>query len=390
MCDKKRSIAIIIGQDHHNGLNLARALGINGVDVHAMIISNDNRDFISKSKFVSKSARFASDCHAVDYIIAHYSGNTYNVAIFPYSDSAAMEIDIRYNELKNDFILPSINHTPGEIVKLMNKKNQYYFAKEKGIPVAETLVIDLFMPDLREIPAFPVIVKPVMSAEGQKKDIAVCGDKETLSSTFEKLRRQGYKQILLQQFLTIDYEIDIVAAFYPNNHGFSYLANRIIRRWPNVGGTTSFSTTITDKTVLDQCVKLLNKIMDTHFIGLVDIEVFIVNGELFLNEINWRNSGGQHRAFSSGFYCPYWWIESCINNESPRTNWAPKQNEYAMTELTDIRHVICRDISPIEWIKDCRRTANFAMKYRGDMKPVYYRYWLYIRKAFRNRGEKAI
>lgn len=56
---------------------------------------------------------------------------------------------------------------------------------------------------------YPCIVKPVISAEGDKRDIAICNSENQLLNVLEKLREKHYKRVLIQEYLTIDYEIDV-------------------------------------------------------------------------------------------------------------------------------------------------------------------------------------
>lgn len=378
------NIALIVGGDHHNGLNLARALGVNGVIVHAFVVCDFRKSFISKSKYIKKTTICKSDSEAFDKILQLYTGLSIKPVIFPYSDSAAFELDSRLNAFKDDFIVPSINGEQGRIAEMMDKQKQYEFAKAHNINIAESASISLVENTGEEsCVGYPCILKPIVSANGKKSDISICNDKGSYVKRINELRNLGYTTLLIQEYLKIDYEIDVVVAFL-NCDKTIFLANKIIRRWPHAGGTTSFSTTICDSRILKQCESILEHIRNIRYFGLADVEFFLIDGTIYLNEINWRNSGGGHRSFSSGFFYPFWYMQNAVGEENGGMNWKPYENEYAMTEYTDIRNVVKHYISFSEWMKDKRKTKNLALKFKGDMKPCYnFYFYRIIRKIFK-------
>ena len=63
---------IIIGGNHHNGLGLARILGINGIIVHSIVIDKNKNSFISKSKYVDSCYVFSDDDEAIDFVLQTY------------------------------------------------------------------------------------------------------------------------------------------------------------------------------------------------------------------------------------------------------------------------------------------------------------------------------
>lgn len=383
-----KNIIIIVGGDHHNGLGLARIFGKHNCAVHSYVISDLKKSWIAKSKHIISSKIFSNEKLAFDDIIENYKDEKSLPFIIPYSDGAAYELDMRLDEFKHRFYVPSINQKQGMIASLMDKGKQYIFAQNNGIKMAKTALIDLNSVNFNEIESipFPQILKPCISAYGDKKDISICYDINELKKSLDNFKEKQYNKILLQEYMKIDYEIVIVAAIMKNDISFS--ANRVIRRHMK-GGTNSFSQTIVDDSVLEKCKKLLYKIKDLGFNGLIDVEAFIINGEIYLNEINWRNSGGVFRSIASGFDYPYWWIKDTIgisNHEMEK--WKPINDEFSMTEHGDIRNVINKNITLFQWMKDRRKTNNFALKFKGDMKPVYYRYFYYLNQLLFSRKKK--
>lgn len=135
---KENYEVIIVGGDHHNGLGLARIFGINKVKVHSFVISENLKSFLAKSKYVYDCHICANERQAFDAIVSIFGSVREKFFIIPYSDAAALELDLRLYEFKG-FMIPSIKEKQGLIAELMDKSNQYQFAKENGIKMAQTI-----------------------------------------------------------------------------------------------------------------------------------------------------------------------------------------------------------------------------------------------------------
>ncbi len=368
----------IIGGDHHNGLGLARILGINGVEVRALIICNNKKSFLSKSKYVSKCFVFPSEKKAFDYLLSVKTNESKPILI-PYSDAAALELDSRLDEFKDCFYVPSINNIQGEIVDLMDKQKQYEFAVSHGIRMAFTVTVNLESEKHQELinVPYPCIIKPVISAEGDKRDIAIANNYGELLSVIKGYKKIGYHRALVQEYLTIDYEIDVFGCILRQKPYVCQVPTRTIRSWLPKCGTNSFSQIITDPDILEGCREIINEIKDYGFYGLYDIELFVVNGQIVLNEINLRNSGDVYMGINQGYYYPYAWY--CDVLGKPADILAnPQYDAYTMTECADIRNVLIRNLSFGDWYKDYKKCKDYALRFAGDMRPARSRYMYYV------------
>jgi len=363
---------IIIGGDHHNGLGLARIFGLNGKKITAIIISCKKHSWIATSKYIENYRIFNNEKEAFDYICETYSNERLKPVLIPYSDGAALELDLRLNELKEKFFVPSINEKQGLIASLMNKENQYKWASERGVKMAKSCVVDLKNQEhsLPNTFGFPVILKPVKSAYAKKLDIAVCLSDKEYSNSIADLIEKKYESIFIQQFLNVDFEIVIVGAV-SSKDDFVFSAYRVIRSWPSKGGTNSYSITITNEKILMQCKNLLKKIALFGYVGTIDVEAFLIKDELYLNEINWRNSGGDFRLLNHNYFYAYWFYLCICNGCVMSVDWHAPEKTYAMVEYTDFRHVLKFEISLIQWILDLVRCKNFALWNKNDMKPFF-------------------
>lgn len=374
--------AIIVGGNHHNGLGLARSLGGNGIEVHSIVADECKKSFLAHSKFVSSCTVFSSEKEAFDYVLAAYGNEPERPMLIPYSDRAACELDLRLDEFKERFHVPSIGNQQGAIAAMMDKQKQVAFAQKHNLRMAKTCTVlfaDNDQPaDLPDVP-YPCIIKPAVSAEGDKKDIAVCQTEQELSTQLEKYRKAGYSSALVQEYLTIDYEIDVFGCIINADPGICFVPTQTIRSWPPQGGTNSFSKIITEESLVKKCRKIIQGLKEEGFYGLYDIELFVVGDDILLNEINYRNSGDVYMALNQGYHYAYAWACDCLGLPvSIMGN--PLCADYTMTECADLRNAVFGSLSLKQWLSDLRKCSDFALKYPGDMKPAPNRYAYYIGK----------
>jgi predicted ATP-grasp superfamily ATP-dependent carboligase len=222
---------------------------------------------------------------------------------------------------------------------------------------------------------FPVILKPEISAKGDKQDIAICQNINEAQDAISVLKEKGYDSIFAQEHLKVDFEIVLVG--FVNKDKVLFIANRVLRQWPNLSGSNSFSHIITDEKILAKCKTLFSTVANYGYNGLIDVECFWVNDDLYLNEINWRNSGGDFRAVNDGFYYAYWFYRSVCSANYEIPSWKAPSNSYSMVGIPDFRHVLKRNISLKEWFKDVCKTRNFSVIRKDDIMPFLYKNTIY-------------
>ena len=367
---------IIIGGDHHNGLGLARIFGLNGKKVFAVVITDQQKSWMVKSKFIEGFAIFRTEKEGLDFIQEKFSNEMAKPFIIPYSDGAALELDLRLNEFKDKFHVPSINGEQGKIASLMDKLAQYEWAQKREIKMAKSVSVSLES-DYSQILSnfkFPVILKPEISAKGDKQDIAICQNINEAQDACSELKEKGYDSIFAQEYIKVDKEILIVGFIEKKIISSAF---KVIRKWPLHYGTGCFSSMVSEEKILAKCKALLSTIANYGYNGLIDVECFWVNDELYLNEINWRNSGGDFRAVNESFYYAYWFYRSVCSANYEIPSWKAPSNSYSMVGIPDFRHVLKRNISLKEWFKDVCKTRNFATIRLDDLKPFIFRFIIY-------------
>lgn len=371
----------LIGGNHHNMLGVARSLGIEKIKSNCLVVTDLKKSFISKSKFVKSCKVFKTEKEAFDYLLKVDIFDNVKHVVIPCSDGAALELDSRLDEFKDKFVVPSLNLSQGMIEKYMSKIEQYNFAVNNGIKIAKAQLIDISKFDINSFTLnYPCILKPNVSAKGDKKDIVICYDKDKLIYEISVLKDKGYEEIFAQEFIKIDYEIDVFGCVCKNYPYLTITPTKTIRSWPAKTGTNSFSQIIIDKEVIEKCQKIVKCLNQIGFYGLYDIELFVLplTNEIYLNEINFRNSGDVYMGLNQKFNYPYIWVRDVLGESNEGVLNHPVKDEYCMTELSDFRNVLKKHIKYKTWKKDYKRSSDFALKFKGDMRPRNYRIYQYV------------
>lgn len=386
MGDLKNKV-ILIGGNHHNGLGLARSFGVNGIKPYGVIVGEGaEHGFVRKSKYWAKTWVIKSDDEIVEFLLNSFQNEKEKPVVIPYSDGAAEEIDLNLDRLKEHFLLPSIGGQQGKIAELMDKQKQVEFAQTYGIPMAKSCVVDLNDIRLPEDMIYPCIVKPVVSAEGEKSDIRKYDTETQTVAYLQELREKGYHRFLVQEYLNYDTEYLMVGSISGQNQ--CWVNSKKIRVWPVVGGSSSCLQVTNQKNVSEFFESVRSAFQQIAYDGLYDVEVLQVNGKLFLNEVNWRNSGTIYSVLGSKVYYPVNWYYWKTKNQSPENFIQSCLDEtvYTIDESLDLRHVACGNITLKQWLRDKKKSKAFALWYTPDMRPAIAQYLHLLKELIKRHG----
>lgn len=367
---------IIIGTNHFNTLGLIRSFGVNGINPYVIIINpNNSNNYCIKSKYVKEYNIVNSYDEALSVLLEGVHNENLKPVLVPSSDGGIYMIDTHHNLLSERYILPHINHKQGEIAKLMNKANQMRWAKELEIRTAETYLINFDDENWETIKyPMPCIVKPVLSHEGNKSDIKRCETHDELSLYIKELKAKGYSRILLQEFIIKEYEMELFGSILENKKEIPYILTKHIREWPPIGGSVCCHEFILNENLHRQAKNILQKIQNYGLVGNFDIEIIYKDGIIFLNEINFRNSGDVYACFHNKLYYSYYSYLDMIGVNDFKMNLNYKADSYAMCEDRDIMWVKGKMISLKKWLKYFLKTKDFAYFSWSDI-PGSYAYY---------------
>lgn len=386
MGDLKNKV-ILIGGNHHNGLGLARSFGVNGIKPYGVIVGEGaEHGFVRKSKYWAKTWAIKSDDEIVEFLLNAFQNEKEKPVVIPYSDGAAEEIDLNLDRLKEHFLLPSIGGQQGKIAELMDKKKQVEFAQTYGIPMAKSCVVDLNDIRLPEDMIYPCIVKPVVSAEGEKSDIRKCDTETQTVAYLQELREKGYHRFLVQEYLIYDTEYLMVGSISGQNQ--CWFNSKKIRVWPVVGGSSSCLQVTSENNVQEFFDEVRNAFGQVGYDGIFDVEALRVGEKIYLNEINWRNSGTIYSVFGSKVYYPVNWYYWKTENQSPENfiRTCLDDTVYTMDESLDLRHVACGNITLRQWLNDKKKARAFAIWNATDLKPTMVQYFHLLKELIKRHG----
>lgn len=413
------STVIIIGGDHHNTLAAIRALGrkkcIFEIIVHDNCLTNEKVK-VFKSKYAKNAKHIVikeNENELIEYLISRKVENSKDI-LYLTSDYSAMVVDKYYSKLEKKYFLPGFSLKPGKISELMNKYNQYLFARKCNIPMAESLEISVDDDEIQEKVIYPCIVKPVVSALGSKNDIKRCDNKTELERVFEEYRYKGYKKLLVQEFLNKKCEVCTLGALFNSKNGEENICGGVlIKERETFNGSTSYAVCAADVNDLEQNVKhtynnlgnklsnvteqelidvvrinkkLLECLYDNGYKGSYDIEYFICDDGIYLNEINFRQSGNAYMMEKQGVNVAYYWVYSMLNNSLPEGACLYfKKGKYNMDELGDIIHVKKNKKFLLSWIKQYLNASAHAIFDIFDLRGTIAFYLSFIKSVYKSK-----
>ena len=311
---KEKPLVIVISRNYSTGLGVIRALGTAGytVDLIASTKKKGSSIIASSSKYVRNSVEVLSpkiqgdSGQGILEELMKYSGREEKPVVFSVDDFTTSVIDHNREMLNEHFVLPGIkNGKNSSLVNLMDKTVQTVAARLAGIDIPLEWVIDLrnaiVLP--QEI-VYPCFVKPLMSAEGNKSEMAVCYDSEALYSQLEKMKDfYAERNVLIQEYLDIDKEFDlsgicldqkiIIPGIIEKTHIAKY------ERGVTMAGK------MVDAGALGQInVKIREMLKKFHYVGMFDMEFNLCGDKLYFNEVNFRSGGPNYAYYLNGVNLP--------------------------------------------------------------------------------------
>lgn len=191
------------------------------------------------------------------------------------------------------------------------------------------------------------------------------------------LKDKNYQSVIMQELVDYDYECGMSGFVFNKNVSIpGYIVKK--RIWPLKKGSLTFGI-VTKVTELKKKIEKIEYLLkEINYNGIFDIEFFVKNEELYLNEINFRN-GGLSYLYGDAHICYYWYL-SCIKNEfieAPKI----KQDYYVMDELAEIHNIKDKNITVKQYLSDLKKSKKLLVFNKHDLKPSLY---MFINKLKNN------
>ncbi|MBC7196469.1 MAG: ATP-grasp domain-containing protein [Deferribacterales bacterium] len=150
---------------------------------------------------------------------------------------------------------------------------------------------------------YPVFVKPVRGSASI--NINKVTTKEEIELLFNR-----YDNLMIQEFIDgIEYGVDAYIDIISSEPVAIFTKEKIKMR----AGETDKSVSIKDENLFNLIKKFIKL---AEFKGIIDIDIFKVNGEYYISEVNPRFGGGYPHAYECGVNIP----RMIINNLEGKTN----------------------------------------------------------------------
>ena len=186
-----------------------------------------------------------------------------------------------------------------------DKYKMYEFLKKNNFKTTKTYIHkEQFYKDLENNEInFPVFVKPVRGSASI--NINKINNKEEL----EVIWKQA-DNLIIQEFMTgQEYGADVYIDMISNEPVAIFTKKKIKMR----AGETDKSVSIKDDRLFDLIDDFVRK---AEFKGIIDIDIFEINGEYYISEVNPRFGGGYPHAYECGVNVP----KMIINNVKGQAN----------------------------------------------------------------------
>lgn len=173
--------------------------------------------------------------------------------------------------------------------RALDKQEMYVWLKDHGYNCAKSYIDkEEFYKDVVDGKAkYPVFVKPVCGSASIS--ISKVYDKETVDLLFAHSDNLMIQEFLDGQEIGADCYIDMIS----NKVVSIFTKKKLVMR----AGETDKAVSFKDEKLFNLIEKFIN---ESGFSGQIDIDIFDINGEYYISEVNPRFGGGYPHAYECG------------------------------------------------------------------------------------------
>jgi carbamoyl-phosphate synthase large subunit len=186
-----------------------------------------------------------------------------------------------------------------------NKYSMYEFLLNNGFRTIKSYINkEEFYSDLKAgVIDYPVFVKPV---EGSASiNISKVNSKEEIELLFH-----SYDNLMIQEYMDgLEYGADVYIDMISGEPVAIFTKEKLKMR----AGETDKSVSIKDEKLFELIQQFVVK---AGFKGVIDIDIFKVNGQYYISEVNPRFGGGYPHAYESGVNIPLMIINNLLGNKN--------------------------------------------------------------------------
>lgn len=308
---------IVVGRTYNSNLCMVRSLGEAGYDVEVIRIFLPKPSNSLKTLFAPEAySRYVKafyicvsngDTNCIKEQLLKLADTQRKILIVPTDDCLASVLEEYYDELKEFFILPHIEHTAGKILNLMRKETQKIIAREAGFLVVNSCLISIkngqfSIPDTVK---YPCIMKPNSSKDAAKNSITVCRSHHELHHALQALAEKKDIEILVEDFISVRKEYSLLGLSTEQNvivpGGFVVEKSGHDERH-GVALSGKIGQGIVNPVIIENAIKFVGTL---NYEGLFDIDLLEAeDGTVYFIELNLRYGGSGYALTAIGVNLP--------------------------------------------------------------------------------------
>ena len=321
-----RQKVVIIGHGYTSRLGIIRSLAELDceITVIAMVFHNWFGRFIrfdwgKPIDCYSKYVNTVLYCYAKDgeglvsLLLQKCTDQNQKVIVIPDSDFSAMVIDKNLPRLQDFFLFPHIHHEQGAVEKWMDKEKQKSLAREVGLNVANSRIVDISggKYEIPDIISYPCFTKPVITIVGGKQYFKRCNTKDELIKSLDFASREKNIQILVEDFKEITTEYAVLGFSDGNNVVIPGIIEFIVNSLSHFGIAREGKIMPISgfESLMEQFKDFVRRI---GFCGLFDIDFYESDGKMYFGEMNLRFGGSGYAVTKQGVNLPAMFVRSLL------------------------------------------------------------------------------
>lgn len=309
---------VVAGRNYCSNLCLARAFGRAGYEVEILRIFQVKPTWKNPLKWIKPDAysQYVKAYHVcitrrkdkriLDKLKAIADRNR-KMLLIPADDLVANVVDDHYNMLSKYYLLPNVDHTQGEINRLMSKAVQKELAEAAGLPIINSCVIatEKGKFEIPESVTYPCFIKPNISKNGLKSRMRRCDSAEELAGYLTEFSAKKDIEMLCQDFVDIGREYSILGVSTKNGAigpGFFGADEGGHDSRKGVALTGVVVPCEQRQQLIDDILKFIGTL---KFDGLFDVDLIeTADGKMYFVELNMRFGGSGYAITDSGVNLP--------------------------------------------------------------------------------------
>ena len=360
---------IVLGPNHNNTLGLVWSLGEAGHKVF-LLLYGDGNNYVSKSKYVSRTYLIEKDDDVVSLIKQVTSEIGSKPVIFVSNDEDATLLNNNFQELRKYCYFEG-GRPDGSINQYRNKNEEENLAMKCGFTIPQTVVIST--PDeLHGLAlSYPLFIKGNNSVHGGKSAMKKC-DSPQITEDFVRKLPDDYFPLQVQEFIEKEYELMLLGcSLYGGRKVICPVANRKIRQYPHNTGGCAWSQSIEVASSMELqrlATKVERYLFEIQYTGNFSAEFLFANGKYYFLEINLRNDGTSWLSTCSGYNLPDMVCRSFEDGNVSADNckFTPM---YYMNILWDLHCVRDGSVNVLSWLKQFNSKTCYSHYNKRDKKP---------------------